>query len=165
MSGMGAGTNGTPSEANEGKKKRRKKVEEYDREDPFVDDTELAWQEQAAASKDGFFVYSGPLVQEGEKVQVERFVSSQTLIVCPFVGFVANLCFQCRWNHQAWSWPWPRNRPWPSIDFTSSCSHRCSLERSHFPRYRPSSPWTGVTRRYLASCPRLQEGRVRRKAW
>ncbi|EAU31081.1 predicted protein [Aspergillus terreus NIH2624] len=31
-----------------------------------------AWQEQAAASKDGFFVYSGPLVPEGEKVQVER---------------------------------------------------------------------------------------------
>ncbi|KAJ5162399.1 hypothetical protein N7492_007791 [Penicillium capsulatum] len=72
MGGTGAGTNGATSEATEGKKKRRKKVEEYDREDPFVDDTELAWQEQAAASKDGFFVYSGPLVQEGEKVQVER---------------------------------------------------------------------------------------------
>jgi hypothetical protein len=35
----------------------------------------MAWQEQAAASKDGFFVYSGPLVPEGEKVQVERLVS------------------------------------------------------------------------------------------
>ncbi|KAJ5816845.1 hypothetical protein N7447_009078 [Penicillium robsamsonii] len=72
MGGTGTGTNGAPSEASDGKKKRRKKVEEYDRDDPFVDDTEMVWQEQAAASKDGFFVYSGPLVPEGEKVQVER---------------------------------------------------------------------------------------------
>lgn len=75
MNGTGAGTNGAQSEAGDGKKRRRKKVEEYDRDDPFVDDSEMAWQEQAAASKDGFFVYSGPLVPEGEKVQVERFVS------------------------------------------------------------------------------------------
>lgn len=74
MGGTGAGTNGAPSEASDGKKKRRKKVEEYDRDDPFVDDTEMVWQEQAAASKDGFFVYSGPLVPDGEKVQVERYV-------------------------------------------------------------------------------------------
>ncbi|KAJ5971077.1 uncharacterized protein N7479_000995 [Penicillium vulpinum] len=72
MGGTGAGTNGAPSETSDGKKKRRKKVEEYDRDDPFVDDTEMVWQEQAAASKDGFFVYSGPLIPEGEKVQVER---------------------------------------------------------------------------------------------
>ncbi|KAJ5854532.1 hypothetical protein N7534_007075 [Penicillium rubens] len=72
MGGTGTGTNGAPSEASDGKKKRRRKVEEYDRDDPFVDDTEMVWQEQAAASKDGFFVYSGPLVPEGEKVQVER---------------------------------------------------------------------------------------------
>lgn len=52
-------------------KKRRKKVEEYDKEDDFIDDTELAWQEQAAVAKDGFFVYSGPLIQPGEEVQVE----------------------------------------------------------------------------------------------
>lgn len=59
----------------DGKKKRtrKKKIEDYDRDDPFVDDSELAWQEHAAASKDGFFVYSGPLVPEGEKVQVERY--------------------------------------------------------------------------------------------
>ncbi|KAI5301929.1 hypothetical protein KEM55_001423, partial [Ascosphaera atra] len=54
------------------KRKRRKQNEEYDRNDPFVDDTELAWQEHAAATKDGFFVYSGPLVPEGEKVVVEK---------------------------------------------------------------------------------------------
>jgi hypothetical protein len=74
MGGTGAGTNGAPSEASDGKKKRRKKVEEYDRDDPFVDDSEMVWQEQAAASKDGFFVYSGPLVPDGEKIQVERYV-------------------------------------------------------------------------------------------
>lgn len=75
MGGMGSGaaTNGTlPAAAADGKKKRRKKMEDYDRDDPFVDDSELAWQEHAAASKDGFFVYSGPLVPEGDKVQVER---------------------------------------------------------------------------------------------
>lgn len=78
MGGVGvnaaATTNGaTGTDASDGKKKRRKKkMEEYDRDDPFVDDSELAWQEHAAASKDGFFVYSGPLVPEGEKVQVER---------------------------------------------------------------------------------------------
>lgn len=77
MGGMGStlagSTNGTAgADDDDGTKKRRKKVEEYDRDDPFVDDSELVWQEQAAASKDGFFVYSGPLVPEGEKVQVER---------------------------------------------------------------------------------------------
>lgn len=86
MGGMGTttttATNGAVSDtglgttAENGKKKRtrKKKIEDYDRDDPFVDDSELAWQEHAAASKDGFFVYSGPLVPEGEKVQVERFV-------------------------------------------------------------------------------------------
>ncbi|KAK5172938.1 HIR complex subunit [Saxophila tyrrhenica] len=52
-------------------RKRRKKVEEYDKEDDFIDDTELAWQEQAAVAKDGFFVYSGPLIPEGEQPQIE----------------------------------------------------------------------------------------------
>ncbi|KAF2170560.1 hypothetical protein M409DRAFT_19379 [Zasmidium cellare ATCC 36951] len=52
-------------------RKRRKKVEEYDKEDDFIDDTELAWQEKAAVAKDGFFVYSGPLVPEGSAAQVE----------------------------------------------------------------------------------------------
>lgn len=53
-------------------KKRMMKEDQYDKDDPFVDDTELAWEEQAAASKDGFFVYSGPLVPQGEKPNVER---------------------------------------------------------------------------------------------
>lgn len=68
--GANSGTDGTGT-----KKRRRKKVEEYDQDDPFVDDSELAWEAQAAAVKDGFFVYCGPLVPEGEKAAVERYVS------------------------------------------------------------------------------------------
>ncbi|KAL6237982.1 hypothetical protein BDW75DRAFT_202734 [Aspergillus navahoensis] len=69
---MSAAAAKTNESADGTKKRRRRKIEEYDRDDPFVDDSEMVWQEQAAASKDGFFVYSGPLVPEGDKVQVER---------------------------------------------------------------------------------------------
>ena len=62
-------------------KKRRMKEDEYDKGDPFVDDSELAWEEQAAASKDGFFVYSGPLVPEGEKPSVERYVVVVVMVI------------------------------------------------------------------------------------
>ena len=57
-------------------KKRKRKAEDYDRNDDFIDDAELLLEEQALMSKDGFFVYSGPLIEEGEKPAVERFVSS-----------------------------------------------------------------------------------------
>jgi len=53
------------------KRKKRTVREEYDKEDDFIDDTELAWQEQAAVAKDGFFVYSGPLVPAGETANVQ----------------------------------------------------------------------------------------------
>lgn len=56
------------------RKKRMMKEDMYDKDDGFVDDTELAWEEQAAVSKDGFFVYSGLLVPEGEEAKVERCV-------------------------------------------------------------------------------------------
>ncbi|KAL1953464.1 hypothetical protein VTO42DRAFT_2802 [Malbranchea cinnamomea] len=82
MGGTTSGTDGVngsaaaSTEDNAGakpkKRARRKKIEDYDRDDPFVDDSELIWQEQAAACKDGFFVYFGPLVPEGEKVTIER---------------------------------------------------------------------------------------------
>ena len=49
------------------KKKRNFKEDNYDVDDDFVDDSELLWEAQAAASRDGFFVYSGPLVPEVEK--------------------------------------------------------------------------------------------------
>lgn len=67
MGGMDSGADG----GEKPKRKRRAKQEEYDKEDDFIDDTELAWQEQAAVAKDGFFVYSGPLVPEGQQAQVE----------------------------------------------------------------------------------------------
>ncbi|KAK6856141.1 Histone promoter control protein 2 [Apiospora arundinis] len=54
------------------RKKRHFKEDEYDKEDDFVDDSELLWEEQAAASRDGFFVYSGPLVPEVEKPEPGR---------------------------------------------------------------------------------------------
>lgn len=57
-------------------RKRRKKVEDYDKEDDFIDDTEMAWQESAAVAKDGFFVYSGPLVPPGEAARVESTTAS-----------------------------------------------------------------------------------------
>lgn len=53
--------------------KKRPKADQYNKDDPFIDDSELLWEEQAAASKDGFFVYSGPLVPEGERPQIERY--------------------------------------------------------------------------------------------
>lgn len=56
------------------RKKRILKEDMYDVEDDFIDDTEQAWEEQAAVSMDGFFVYSGPLVPEGEEAKVERYV-------------------------------------------------------------------------------------------
>ena len=66
------GMDGT-SEGGKTKKKRKGRADDYDKNDPFVDDSEMLWEEQAAASKDGFFVYSGPLVPEGEKAVIERY--------------------------------------------------------------------------------------------
>lgn len=76
MSGMGKEDGEDLGMTADGKRKRvrKKKIEGYDREDPFIDDSEMAWQEHAAASKDGFFVYSGPLIPEGEKVTIEKYV-------------------------------------------------------------------------------------------
>ncbi|KAL2151303.1 hypothetical protein VTH82DRAFT_6401 [Thermothelomyces myriococcoides] len=59
--------NGTGAPAKPAKKKRNFKEDEYDKDDDFVDDSELLWEEQAAASRDGFFVYMGPLIPEVEK--------------------------------------------------------------------------------------------------
>jgi len=76
MGGMDDSSKGAEDGAEDDKskpRKRRKKIEEYDKEDDFIDDTELAWVEGAAVAKDGFFVYSGPLVPEGEKAQIERY--------------------------------------------------------------------------------------------
>jgi len=66
----GGGVSGVEGPVKPARKKRQFKEDEYDRDDDFVDDSELLWEEQAACSKDGFFVYMGPLVPEVEKPAV-----------------------------------------------------------------------------------------------
>ena len=70
-------------EAGVAKKPRKRLMKEdmYDKEDDFIDDTELIWEEQAATSKDGFFVYSGPLIPPGEEPTVERYVKLSINII------------------------------------------------------------------------------------
>lgn len=91
-------------------RQRRRKVEDYDRTDEFIDDTEMAWEQQALMAKDGFFVYSGPLIAEGEKQVVERYVGFPTLDIV-----LANIDLQRRWDcqtrsrtrsrwHNTWRW-------------------------------------------------------------
>jgi len=80
MGGMSDGRTGTDGGAKKVPRKRKMKEDEYDKDDGFVDDSELLWEEQAAAANDGFFVYSGPLVPEGEKPALDaRYV--QTLVI------------------------------------------------------------------------------------
>jgi hypothetical protein len=55
-------------------KRRKRKAEDYDRHDEFIDDAELMLEEQALMAKDGFFVYSGPLLEDGERPAIERYV-------------------------------------------------------------------------------------------
>ena len=72
MGGMDEDKSNTGLETdNKPTRKRKKRTEEYDKEDDFIDDAELAWQEQAAVAKDGFFVFSGPLIPEGQEPQIE----------------------------------------------------------------------------------------------
>lgn len=71
MGGMSDGRTGTDGGAKKVVRKRKMKEDDYDKDDGFVDDSELLWEEQAAAANDGFFVYSGPLVPEGEKPHVD----------------------------------------------------------------------------------------------
>ena len=73
--GDAAGDDNSNAQPGDGTKKRRKrKAEDYDRNDDFIDDTEMAWEESALMARDGFFVYSGPLMAENEKPTIERYV-------------------------------------------------------------------------------------------
>lgn len=69
MNNNGGQTSGADATAPEKPKRRKRnwREDEYDKGDDFVDDSEMLWEEQAAAVKDGFFVYSGPLVPEVPK--------------------------------------------------------------------------------------------------
>ena len=71
MGGMSDGRTGTDGGVKKVVRKRKMKEDDYDKDDGFVDDSELLWEEQAAAATDGFFVYSGPLVPEVAKPAVE----------------------------------------------------------------------------------------------
>ena len=80
--GEGAGDDNSNAQPGDGTKKRRKrKAEDYDRNDDFIDDTETAWEESALMARDGFFVYSGPLMAENEKPTIERYVLYQYLSI------------------------------------------------------------------------------------
>jgi hypothetical protein len=93
----GTGVDDEGSATNGAKKKRKRKQEDYDKEDDFIDDTELAWEQQALMAKDGFFVYSGPLVTE-EKPAVERYISR----CLPDIHLLT--WKQSGWYCTAWTW-------------------------------------------------------------
>jgi hypothetical protein len=57
------------------RRRRQAGADKYDVEDPFIDDSEALMEQVAAASKDGFFVYSGPLIAEGERPKIDKYVS------------------------------------------------------------------------------------------
>jgi hypothetical protein len=114
MGGMSDGRTGTDGGAKKVVRKRKMKEDEYDKDDGFVDDTELLWEEQAAAANDGFFVYSGPLVPEVPKPVELRKVS-----YCPFPLINKLTSLQSRWCTEAWpwkSWGWS----WSSFNWDSS---------------------------------------------
>ena len=71
IGGLNGEESGTATDAKK-KKTRMGPKDKYDLDDDFVDDTELAWTEQALASKDGYFVWNGPLIQEDEIPNIER---------------------------------------------------------------------------------------------
>lgn len=52
--------------------KMNRKVGKYDYEDPFIDDEELQWEEEIASTKEGFFVYWGPLVDDRTKSKKKK---------------------------------------------------------------------------------------------
>lgn len=55
------------------RRRRQAGADKYDVEDPFIDDSEALMEQVAAASKDGFFVYSGPLIAEGERAKIDKY--------------------------------------------------------------------------------------------
>ncbi|CEP63018.1 Hpc2p LALA0_S07e00540g [Lachancea lanzarotensis] len=70
--------NSNPNATNASPKKKshpmkgKSLIGKYDTEDPFIDDSELLWEEQRVATKDGFFVYFGPLIERGQYASFER---------------------------------------------------------------------------------------------
>lgn len=52
--------------------KMNRKVGKYDYEDPFIDDEELQWEEEITTTKEGFFVYWGPLVEDKTSASIAK---------------------------------------------------------------------------------------------
>jgi hypothetical protein len=109
------------------KKKRIMKEDNYDIDDDFVDDSEMLWEAQAAASRDGFFVYSGPLVPEVEKP--ERYV---------FVCYTQEYSLTTRQARVAQTWTREQRR---SHGHPRWCHARRRFIRWHWPRWWPWVSW------------------------
>lgn len=54
-----------------------RKVGKYDYEDPFIDDAELQWEEEITTTKEGFFVYWGPLVEDKSTTAAKKGTSKK----------------------------------------------------------------------------------------
>jgi hypothetical protein len=67
------GAGGTKKKPPIKRRRRQAGADKYDVEDPFIDDSEALMEQVAAASKDGFFVYSGPLIAEGEQAKIDKY--------------------------------------------------------------------------------------------
>lgn len=55
--------------------KVNRKVGKYDCDDPFIDDTELQWEEEITTTKEGYFVYWGPLVDDRSSGQPRKIAA------------------------------------------------------------------------------------------
>lgn len=137
--GDNGGTSGPDAQAKP-KKKRNFKEDQYDVDDDFVDDSELLWEAQAAASRDGFFVYSGPLVPE-----VEKPAAGYVLMVS--ISFLQMLTkSQSRWSRQARTWRprkpwwWPRSldprRSWIRSWWWSRFPRRLNYQKASYYQVR-----------------------------
>jgi len=76
----GAGGAGVGKKKPPVKRKRQNVQDKYDVEDPFIDDSEALMEQVAAASKDGFFVYSGPLIAEGERAKIDKYIPPRSKV-------------------------------------------------------------------------------------
>jgi hypothetical protein len=74
------------------RRRRQAGADKYDVEDPFIDDSEALMEQVAAASKDGFFVYSGPLIAEGERAKIDKYVPITAPITFAFANMFQSGC-------------------------------------------------------------------------
>lgn len=143
MGGMGNGAGGTSgpdgAPAKPARKKRNFKEDEYDKADDFVDDSELLWEQQAAASRDGFFVYSGPLIPEVEKPVAGYVYFPLTCFLFCFTSGTRRILTLLQQRGSTKTWPGRTRKSW-----------RCE-------RWRHSS------RRGYGSRPRWRSGIPRRR--